>query len=84
MLTKLLAYSLLLMTLAYLPGCIIHDPGYYPNRRVYYSEPDYYGPYFYAPFWLGGYYIFHDHGRGHHSYQHRGYDRHGGGRRGPR
>lgn len=83
MLRKLLLYSLLLVPLAYLPGCIIHDPGYYPSRRVYYSEPYYpyyYGPYLYAPFWFGGYYFYDDFGRGHHFHKHRGFDRHGGGR----
>ena len=80
MLPKLLTCSLLLVTLACLPGCIIHDPGYYHTPRAYYFEPYYYGPYFYTPFWLGGYYIFEARGRGHHFHQHRGHDRHGGGR----
>lgn len=78
---KFWVYPLLAVTLAYLPGCIIHDPGYYPDRRVYYTDPYpyYYGPYLFAPFWFGGYYIFDDSHRGHH-FHHRGFDRRGGGR----
>ncbi len=82
MLRKLLACSVMLLTLAAMPGCIIHDPGYYPNRRAYYSEPVYpyyYGPYLYAPFWFGGYYLFDDSGRGDHFHNRRGFDRRGGG-----
>lgn len=83
MLRNFLVCSALLLTLVAMPGCIVHDPGYYPDRRVYYSEqvyPYYYGPYLYAPFWLGGYYIFDDWGRDHHFHKHRGFDRRGGGR----
>ena len=86
MLRKLLVFSMLLITLAALSSCIIHDPGYYPSNRVYYSAPYYpysydYGPYLYAPFWFGGYYFYGDFDRGHHFYKHRGSDRHGGGGR---
>ena len=84
MLRKLLAFSVMLITLAALSSCIIHDPGYYPDHRGYYyapAYPYYYGPYLYAPFWFGGYYFYGDFDRGHHFYKHRGFDRHGGGRR---
>lgn len=76
MLRKLMVLAMLLVTLASLPGCIIHDPGYYPYYRSYYYQsyyPYYYGPYLYTPFWFGGYYY----GGGHGSHGHRG----GGGTR---
>lgn len=80
---KTLVCCLLLLTLTALGGCIIHDPGYYPSHRGYYSGPylpHYYSPYLYAPFWFGGYYIFDDSHRGHHFHKYRGFDRHGGSR----
>lgn len=65
MVRKLAFLVMLTVTLATLSGCIIHDPGYYPGRRVYYYEPYYYGPYLYAPFWFGGYYYYRGGGHGH-------------------
>ena len=70
MLRNVMMLSMLLVTLATLPGCIIHDPGYYPYDRAYYYDP--YRPYYYAPFWFGGYYFHGDFDRGGHR---------GGGRR---
>lgn len=73
---KLMLLSLLVAALASLPGCIIHDPGYYPYDRVYYYGPYYpyyYEPYSYSPFWFGGYYY-----RGHDFDGPRGFSGHGG------
>jgi len=73
--------SMLLVTLTSLPGCIIHDPVYYPYDRAYYYEPAYsyyYGPYLYTPFWFGGYYYLGDYGRGHVSHWQGGFNGRGG------
>ena len=66
MVRKMTSLVLLLAVLAALPGCIIHDPGYYPSGRAYYYEPYpyYYGPYLYAPFFFEGH-IRGDFGHGH-------------------
>jgi len=88
MVRRLLILPMLLVVLASLPGCIIHEPAYYPDDRGYYYEPYYYGPYYpyyygpylYAPFWFGGNFYFGDHD----FHGHRGFDRHGGGGRGRR
>ena len=80
MVRNVMMLSILLVTLATLPGCIIHDPGYYPYERVYYYDrnPYYYGPYIYAPFWFGGH--FHgDFDRGRDSHGNRGFGGRGGG-----
>lgn len=69
MLRNVMMLSMLLVTLATLPGCIIHDPGYYPYDRAYYYDPYYpyyYRPYYYAPFWFGGYFLHGDFDRGGH------------------
>ncbi|MBT1071427.1 hypothetical protein [Pelotalea chapellei] len=57
MLSKLIIVTVVMATLAALPGCIVH-PGYYSDDRGYYYEsyPLYYGPYIYAPFWFGGHF----------------------------
>lgn len=88
MLRKIILCSLLAVTLATLPGCIIHDPGYYPNERVYSYDPYYpyyYAPYYFTPFWFSGSFFFGDFDRGGHSGRgHRGSGGHegrGGGRR---
>ncbi len=82
MMRKLLTLSVLLVALGSLPGCIIHDPGYYPYERESYYEPYYpyyYGPYLYTPFWFGGYYYSGEYGRGGDFHGHRGFGGHGGG-----
>jgi hypothetical protein len=81
MLRELLILSMLLVALASLPGCIIHDPGYRSDYMGYYSEPyyPYYGPYLYSPFWFSGYSFYGDFGRGH-DYHGRGFGSHGDGR----
>ena len=85
MLAKGTILFILLVTLASLPGCVVH-PGYYADDSVYYYEPYYpyyysrtypyyYSrPYFYVPF---GFEFRGDFGRG----GHRGFGgHHGGGR----
>ena len=74
MVRKGMLLFLLVAALATLPGCIIHDPGYYPydyDRGYYYGPyyPYYYGSYLYAPFWFDGFYF---HGDGHRGFGGRG------------
>lgn len=91
MVRRFLFLAMLLATLAVLPGCLVHDTGYYPYDRAYYYGPYrtyYYEPYLVAPFWFSGSFIISDSDRRHNFYGHRRHDfggrqRHDfGGRRG--